>query len=148
MGCNVSISTVYSKPSDYPIGQVDDSTLGSSPSNNSSWKILLNQADAALQFEKEGTLKKNSVPEMLNFRALLDDPVAFSFLSQYSVKLGLQSLLLCWKDIHQFRNVQDVNRRCSIGVHIYETYVKDKELLYEDEETLLENIRKGDFHNK
>ena len=123
--------------------RADDSTLQYSQ-NSAAWKIMMSQEEASVLYKMEVSV--DGSPEQLEFRTLLDDIVACQFLSKFATGLGLQKLMYCWHDIQKFRTTTDLAALNTIGAFIYDTYVRDTEVL-EDHKELDDCVKTGLFND-
>lgn len=88
------------------------------------WKILPSSAEARKRFEEDGTLKKNSEPEHLELRTMLDDAYSQNAMGKYAKELKALDIFMCWIDIQDYKTIPVESYRRSKALHIYHKYIK------------------------
>ncbi len=90
------------------------------------WKILPSNVEARKKFEADGTLTKNSDPEHLELRIMLDDPFSQNAIGNHAKNIKAVEIFMCWVDIQEFKSIQKVTTayRRSKALHIYHKYIK------------------------
>ena len=88
------------------------------------WKILPSSIEARKKFEADGTLNKNSEPEHLELRTMLDEVSAQHALGKYAKSLKALDIFMCWMDIQDYKTIPVESYRRSKALHIYHKYIK------------------------
>lgn len=88
------------------------------------WKILPSSVEARKKFEADGTLNKNSEPEHLELRTLLDEAFAQNAIGQYAKQAKALDIFMCWIDIQDYKTIPVESYRRSKALHIYHKYIK------------------------
>ena len=102
------------------------STLGST---SGKWKIMPSSEEARIKFYKDGTLSKNSDTELLELRAVLDEPIAQQMLGNYAKENKSLEIFMCWVDIQEYKSIPTDDYRRSKAMHIYHKYIKVNSVL-------------------
>ena len=77
-----------------------------------------------LKFHADGTLNKNSDPEHLELRAVLDEPLAQQLLGNYAKENKSLEIFMCWIDVQEYKSIPTDDYRRSKALHIYHKYIK------------------------
>jgi Protein kinase domain/Regulator of G protein signaling domain len=77
-----------------------------------------------LKFHADGTLSKNSDPEHLELRAVLDEPIAQQLLGNFAKENKSLEIFMCWIDVQEYKSIPTDDYRRSKALHIYHKYIK------------------------
>lgn len=119
MGCVASKST-------HPL---DDNGKETSVKKEAQWRLLPSTDEARKKFEADGSLTKNSDPGHLEFRALLEEPLAQKMLGRYAKEKKALDIFMCWVDVQEYRFIPTEDYRRSKALHLYHKYIKDGAVL-------------------
>mmetsp|Transcript_23941 Transcript_23941/g.39982 ORF Transcript_23941/g.39982 Transcript_23941/m.39982 type:complete len:673 (+) Transcript_23941:161-2179(+) len=100
------------------------------------WKILPSSVEARQKFEADGTLNKNSEPEHLELRTMLDEAYSQNSIGKFAKSTKALDIFMCWIDIQDYKSIPVENYRRSKALHIYHKYVKSEAVLQVGEITL------------
>ena len=75
------------------------------------------------KYEADGTLPKVSEPELLELRALMDEPYAQSILGKYAKKKNSLDIFQCWIDIQEFKSIPTDDYRYVSSKHPFRLYI-------------------------
>eukprot|EP00596_Hydrurales_sp_CCMP1899_P009984 CAMPEP_0119051758 /NCGR_PEP_ID=MMETSP1177-20130426/73269_1 /TAXON_ID=2985 /ORGANISM="Ochromonas sp, Strain CCMP1899" /LENGTH=615 /DNA_ID=CAMNT_0007031075 /DNA_START=237 /DNA_END=2084 /DNA_ORIENTATION=- len=81
-------------------------------------------SEARIKYDADGTLFKNSDPEHLELRAVLDEPSAQQLLGAYAKANKSLEIFMCWIDVQEYKSIPTDDYRRSKALHIYHKYVK------------------------
>ena len=98
-------------------------------SGSGKWKIMPSSDEARQKFHKDGTLNKNSDPEQLELRAVLDEPIAQQMLGNYAKEYKSLEIFMCWIDVQEYKSIPTDDYRRSKALHIYHKYIKADSIL-------------------
>lgn len=93
------------------------------------WKILPSSVEARKKFEADGTLNKNSEPEHLELRTMLDEAIAQQAIGKYAKQTKALDIFMCWIDIQDYKTIPVESYRRSKALHIYHKYIKTDAVL-------------------
>ncbi|KAJ1427803.1 hypothetical protein B484DRAFT_397076 [Ochromonadaceae sp. CCMP2298] len=93
------------------------------------WKILPSSVEARLKFEADGTLTKDSEPEQLELRTMLDEAYSQNAIGQFAKSTKALDIFMCWIDIQDYKSIPVESYRRSKALHIYHKYVKSDAVL-------------------
>jgi hypothetical protein len=93
------------------------------------WKILPSSVEARKKFEADGTLNKNSEPEHLELRTMLDEIIAQQAIGKYAKATKALDIFMCWIDIQDYKTIPVESYRRSKALHIYHKYIKTDAVL-------------------
>lgn len=93
------------------------------------WKILPSSVEARKKFEADGTLNKNSEPEHLELRTMLDEAFSQNAIGKYAKTTKALDIFMCWIDIQDYKTIPVESYRRSKALHIYHKYVKTDAVL-------------------
>lgn len=88
------------------------------------WKVVPTATQARDKYEADGTLTKASDVGQLEFRHLLEEPMAQTRILTFAKQLKCQEAFMCWIDCQEFKSIPTDDYRRSKGLHIYHKYVK------------------------
>jgi len=97
--------------------------------NQVQWKLLPSTEEARKKFEADGSLNKNSDPEHLELRALLDEPIAQRALGKYAKERKALDIFMCWIDVQEYKSIPTEDYRRSKALHLYHKYIKENAVL-------------------
>ena len=87
------------------------------------WRMLPKPDEARKHYIDEGTLDNDCTMEHVEFRALLDDPIAQRLLSTHVKENHLLEEFMCWIDCIEYRSIKTECYRCSKALHMYSKYI-------------------------
>lgn len=119
MGCNAS----------KPIQPTDKNHHHDVERSVVEWKILPSSIEARQKFEADGTLNKNSEPEHLELRTMLDEAIAQQAIGKYAKQTKALDIFMCWIDIQDYKTIPVESYRRSKALHIYHKYIKTDAVL-------------------
>ena len=109
-----------------------DDTFGMSnntATGSGKWKIMPSSDEARQKFQLDRTLSKNSDPEQLELRAVLDEPLAQQMLGNYAKEFKSLEIFMCWIDVQEYKSIPTDDYRRSKAMHIYHKYIKADSVL-------------------
>lgn len=109
--------------------QMSDSVADSPIRRKSEWKVMHSSQQAREKFEADGTLSKNSNPEELELRAMIDEPVAQAMLGKFAKDSRALDIFMCWVDIQEYKSIPTADYRRSKALHIFHKYIKEGAIL-------------------
>ena len=116
MGCTVSNNVV--QPNDDGIQEIADIP-------RHTWRLVENDAAVRERFAIDGTLDpKDTDPQHLELRCLLEDPSAQNAIARYAEQLQVLDLFMCWIDVQEYKFIPTHGYRRSKAVHIYKKYIE------------------------
>ena len=104
----------------------ETNTIGSSSGR---WKIMPSSDEARQKFHDDGTLSKNSDTELLELRAVLDEPIAQHVLGNYAKENKSLGIFMCWIDVQEYKSIPTDDYRRSKALHIFHKYIKEDSVL-------------------
>jgi hypothetical protein len=102
------------------------------------WKVLPSSREARTKFEQDGTLTKESDPEQLELRTMLDDATSQNALGKYAKEIQALDVFMCWVDMQEFKSIPSETYRRTKALHIYHKYLKTDAVLHVGELTDIE----------
>jgi serine/threonine protein kinase len=95
------------------------------------WKILPSSVEARKKFVADGTLTKNSDPEHLELRTMLDEAFSQNAIGKYAKDVKALDIFMCWVDIQEFKSIPKKTEayKRSKALHIYHKYIKQQSVL-------------------
>lgn len=93
------------------------------------WKIMRSVSQAQLEYHNDGSLPMNATAQHIEFRELLNHPLAQAEIGKYAKNMGSMEFFMCWIDIVDFKSIPTADFRYSKGLHIYHKYIKQGAVL-------------------
>lgn len=109
-------------------GKSDDPS-GSFSGDSRTWKVIPSAAQAKAKYELEGTLTKNMDAGHLEFRTLLDDPMAQRVIGAFAKEARAFESFMFWVDVQEFKAIPTDDYRRSKANHLYQKYIRSGAVL-------------------
>lgn len=88
------------------------------------WKIVRSVSQAQLEYHSDGSLPPNATAQHIEFRELLNHPIAQAEIGKYAKNMGSMEFFMCWIDVVDFKSIPTADFRYSKGLHIFHKYIK------------------------
>jgi len=128
MGCGASSSENKNnnqggpKKKDKPVAKTAEQD--DDGKTNVRWKVVPTASQARDKYEADGTLQKSCDVGQLEFRHLLEEPMAQNRILNFAKQVKAQEAFMCWIDVQEFKSIPTDDYRRSKGLHIFHKYIK------------------------
>lgn len=112
------------------------------------WKVLPSSGEYRKKFEEDGTLNKHSNQGHLEFRTMLEEPVAQRAMGTYAAQIQATEMFMCWVDIQEYKDIKSDSYRRSKALHVYHKYVKEDAVLFVGELEVSDRVKYKDDLDK